>query len=579
MRPTFVFGLAWVTFSCLLTLLSAASVFGQTPEPAQKPSVFRVKYISDNTVYVDAGRNADLQEGMKLSVIEPPADNAVSDGIRFRDYPHVAELNVVSVADSSAVCDIVSSPGELKIGQLAFLAPNSAEDRHLAETAKEAESYPIFIAFTSGDPVDQEFRATHVENPVESPVGVMRGRVGFSYGGINESGLNSTQVGMMIDADMTHIGGTYWNFAGFWRGYMTTNRSSTPGAVTTTLTDLIDRTYHLGFTYQNPYSPNTIGVGRLYLPWAPSLSTIDGGYFGHRIGRITTVGAFAGSTPDQTSWSYNPNQQIAGTFVSVEDGDFNHLHFISTAGLAINTINLRVSRQFAFFENNLNWKRYISFYNSMQFDAARTSPYQGGGSNPAGITQTYNSIHFQPIDLIVFGVNYNYFRSLPTFNPALIGTGLLDNYLYSGFSGDLRLNLPKHISLYTSIGQSKASTDTSHSLNESYGITFGNIARTGLFLDLHYTQFNSTFGSGQYESISLSKSLTEKVHLQFLAGNQKFNSPQSSNSSAKFVNGVVDWTIGPRYFIEGLLGYYNGTTLNYTQWSTTFGYRFGGLHK
>ena len=82
----------------------------------------------------------------------------------------------------------------------------------------------------------------------------------------------------------------------------------------------MNRTYHFGFTYQNPYSPNTYGIGRLYLPWAPSLSTIDGGYFGRRIGRITTVGAFAGSTPDPTSWSYNPNQQIAGTFVSVEVG-------------------------------------------------------------------------------------------------------------------------------------------------------------------------------------------------------------------------------------------------------------------
>jgi hypothetical protein len=579
MRPTFAFGLAWGGFFYLLTFFFATGLFAQAPEAPQKPSVFRVKYISDNTVYVDAGRNADLQEGMKLSVIEPPPDNAINDGIRFRGYPHVAELNVVSVADSSAVCDILSSPGELKIGQFAFLTPTSSEDRHLAETAKDAENYPIFIAFTSGDPVDQEFRETHVENPVESPIGVVRARVGFSFGGINESGLNSTQVGAMIDADMTHIGGTYWNFSGFWRGYMNTSNSSVAGAGTTTLTDLIDRTYHLGFTYQNPYSPNTYGIGRLYLPWAPSLSTMDGGYMGHRFGRITTVGAFAGSTPDPTSWSYNPNQQIAGSFVSVEDGDFNHFHYISTAGLAVNTINWRVSRQFAFVENNLNWKRNISFYNSMQFDAARTSPYVGGGSNPTGITQTYNSLHFQPINLISCGVNYNYFRTLPTFNPLLIGTGLLDNYLYQGFSGDVRLNLPKHISVYSSIGQSKASTDTAHALNESYGITFGNIARTGLFLDLHYTQFNSSFGSGQYESISLSKNLTETLHLQFLAGNQKFDSPMSGRTSAKFVNGVVDWTIGRQYFIEGLLGYYSGNTLNYTQWSTTLGYRFGGLHK
>ena len=188
-------------------------------------------------------------------------------------------------------------------------------------------------------------------------------------------------------------------------------------------------------------------------------------------------------------------------------------------------------------------------------------------------------MHIQPIQLITFGINYNYFRSLPTFNPLLIGTGLLDNYLYQGFSGDVRVDLPKHISLYTAIGQSKASTDTKHSLNESYGITFGNIGRTGLFLDLHYTQFNSSFGSGQYESISLSRNLTETLHLQLLAGNQKFSSPMTSNTTAKFVNGTIDWTIGRRYFIEGLIGYYNGNTLNYMQWSAMLGYRFGGLRK
>lgn len=581
MRTSLLPGLAWAVLSGLFLSALSTRVFGQTAAPAasEKPSVFHVKYISEHTVYVNAGRNADLQEGMKLSVIEPPPDDAANDGVRFRDYPHVAELSVLSVADSSAVCDIVSSAGELKVGQVAFLTPGSAEDRRMAQAAKDAENYPVFIAFTSGDPADEEYRATHVENVVESPAGVMRGRFGFSYGGINESGLNSMQLGMMIDADMTHIGGTYWNFAGFWRGYVNTSNSSVPGAGTTTLTDLIDRTYQLGFTYQNPYSPNTYGIGRLYLPWAPSLSTIDGGYMGHRIGRITTVGAFAGSTPDPTSWSYNPNQQIAGSFVSVEDGDFDHFHYMSTAGLAMNTIDWRVSRQFAFFENNLNWKRHVSLYNSMQFDAARTSPYPGGGSNPTGITQTYNSVHFLPIQLLTFGVNYNYFRSLPTFNPLLIGTGLLDNYLFQGFSGDIRLNLPKQISVYSSIGQSKASTDTRKSLNESYGVAFGNLARTGLFLDLHFTQFNGSFGNGQYESISLSRNVTETLRLQLLAGNQKYDSPMTTNTNSKFVNGTIDWTVSRRYFIEGLVGYYNGNTLNYTQWSTMLGYRFGGLRK
>ena len=579
MRLSFIFDLAWVSLAGLLLTSFSSSLFAQTAAPSEKPAVFRVKYIADASVYVDAGRNAGLQEGMKLSVIEPPPDNAITDGVRFRGYPHVAELNIVSVADSSSVCDVFSYASELRIGQFAILAPTSVEDRHLAETAQDADNYPIVVAFTSGDPADEELRATKVENITESPIGVMRARVGLSYGGTRESGLNSTQVGMMIDADMTHIGGTYWNFNGYWRGNLNTSSSSISGASSATLTDLINRTYHLGFTYQNPYSPNTYGIGRLFLPWATSLSTIDGAYMGHRIGRITTVGAFAGSTPDPSSWSYNPNQQIAGTFVSAENGDFDHVHYINTAGIAINTINWRVSRQFAFFENNVNWKRYISFYNSMQVDTARTSPYTNGGSNPTGITQTYNSLHFQPIKLVTFGVNYNYFRNLPTFDPLLIGTGLVDKYLFQGFSGDVRLDLPKHISLYADLGKSKANTDTKNSLNQAYGITFANIGSTGLLLDLHYSQFDSSFGSGKYESVSLSKSLSDTLHVQLLGGNQKFNSPFSSNSSSKFVNGIVDWTISRRYFVEGLIGWYDGTTLNYTQWSTVFGYRFGGLRK
>jgi hypothetical protein len=73
--------------------------------------------------------------------------------------------------------------------------------------------------------------------------------------------------------------------------------------------------------------------------------------------------------------------------------------------------------------------------------------------------------------------------------------------------------------------------------------------------------------------------MTEALHLQLMGGQQKFDSALSTNSNAKFVNGVIDWSIGRRYFVEGTVGWYQGTSLNYTQWSTLLGYRFGGLRK
>jgi hypothetical protein len=252
---------------------------------------------------------------------------------------------------------------------------------------------------------------------------------------------------------------------------------------------------------------------------------------------------------------------------------------MSTAGLAMTSISLRVARQFAFFENNFNWKRYFSLYSSMQVDTARTSPLPGGGSNPTGISQTYNSVHVQPVKLVTFGANYNYFRTLPTFDPRLIGTGLLDNYLFSGFSGDVRFDLPRNISLYAAVGQSKASTDTKSSLNDAFGVMFSNLFHSGLALDMHYSKFDSSFGSGEYESVSLSRNLTEKLRLQVLGGNQLYTSPLTSNTNAKFVNATLDWSIGRRYFVEGLYGWYDGKALRYNQWSTMLGYRWGGLSR
>jgi len=590
---SFARALTLAAFVCSLSACFPFPVRAQSPEgpappptnlseqAAKKPTVFRVKYVGDGTVYIEAGRNADLQDGMKLSVVEAPPDGVIAEGIQYRGYQHVAELLVSSVSDSSAVCDIVTANGELKVGQAAFLAPESVLTRHQAELAADDDKYPIVMTFTSGDPLDEEIREVRETKETQlSPMQRMRGRIGFNYGNTSESGgFSSRQMGLVLDADMQNIGGSYWNFVGAWRGNMGSSSTNLPGAGTQTLTDLVNRTYRIGFTYQNPYSPVTMGVGRLFVPWAPSLSTIDGGYFGRKIARKATLGFFGGSTPDPSSWSYNPDQHIAGTLVNLEYGSFDHFRMYSTAGVALTSIQFKVARQFAFFENTWSWKHYISFYNSLQADEARTSPLVNGGSNPTGVSQSYSTLHFQPIKLFGFGVNHNYFRTLPTFDPRLLGTGLLDKFLFQGFSGDVRLDLPKHIGLFASLGKSKTTTDKKSSLNQAYGISFGNIWKTGIFADAHYSKFNSSFGSGKYTALSLSKSLTDALRLQVYGGHQVFNSPLSTNTNSNFVNGVVDWNVGARYFLEGNFGWYHGTSLSYTQWSSVFGYRLGGFRK
>jgi hypothetical protein len=577
----FCLAAGWPAMARAQTPEGAIPAPAKPSQPTDKPTVFRVKFVNEGSVYIDAGRNADLQEGMKLSVVEAPPDGVIAEGIQYRGYPHVAELVVSTVSDSSAVCDVVESKGELKVGQAAFLTPESAQSRRQSEQAADQSSYPILMTFTYGDPLDEEVRETKEAQATRlTPMERFRGRIGFNYGGTSESGgFTSRQMGLVIDADMRNIGSTYWNFIGSWRGNFGTSSTNLPGQASQTLTDLINRTYRIGFYYQNPYSPVTMGVGRLFVPWAPSLSTIDGGYFGRKITRKLTFGLFGGSTPDPSSWSYNPNQHIAGALLNVEYGSFDHFRLYSTVGVALTTIQWKVARQFAFFENTWSWKQYVSFYNSLQADAARTSPLVNGGSNPTEVSQSFSTLHFQPIKLFGFGVNHNYFKTLPTFDPRLLGTGLLDQYLFQGFSGDVRLSLPKRIGLYASLGKSKTTTDKRNSWNQAYGISLGQVWKTGLLLDLHYSKFNSSFGSGKYQSVSLSKNFSDSFRVQVYGGHQIFNTVLSNNTNSNFVNGVADFNLGPRYFVEGNYGWYNGAALSYTQWSTVFGLRIGGFRK
>lgn len=571
-----------VVFPAALAAQSAQT----QPATPQPKNIFHLKYIAEGTVYLDAGRNAGLQEGMLLHLVHADPNGGTTEAVRFQGQEPIADVRIFSVADSSSAAEIIKSREAVVAGDIAYLDVASIHQREDQSNALDSENYPVVVTFSYGDPLDEEIRATTVSPQAAARIeNQMRGRIGWDLGTLSEpGGLSSRQVGLLVQADMSRLGGTYWNFTGYWRGRLNSQSAgSGRGTTPVTINDLINRTYHLGLFYQNPESLITLGVGRLYLPWASSLSTIDGGYIGRRLTQTVTVGAFGGSTPDPTSWSYSPNQHIAGTFLNYERGDFQHQRISSTMGLAMTTIGWHAARQFAFFENNVSLGHAFSVYNSLQADNGRTAfqyTDQSGAVRSAsyktGITQSFTSIRYQPITLLTFNLNHNYLRNLPTFDPALISTGLVDQYLFQGLNGGVRLEFPYHIAVSTDIGRSKNDTDKAPSWNQMYGLNLGDIRGSGVQLDLRYTKFDSSFGRGTYEYVALSRNLTERLHAQVQGGMQHLNSSLSSNSNSRFVTGTADWTIGSRYFLEGLYSWNTGTSLNYRQMNLTFGYRFGG---
>ena len=558
---------------CITTLLLAGAVVAAIAQDVELRTRFRVKYVAADAVYLEGGRNAGLDEGMKLVIRSTSGDATASSGADNNVPEDVAELKIISVASTSAVCEVVSSKRPVVVGDLALIPHDEAEALVQKRALGATRQYPAVISFSEGDPLDEEVRE-YVPKPPLPEVNRARGRIGIDYNSLQATGSSSSQIGMVLRADITRIGGTHWNLSGYWRGRFDARSSA---GQPQTIQDLINRTYHLEMTYVNPDSRWVAGFGRLYLPWATSLDTIDGGYFGRRVGHNATVGMFGGTTPDPTSWDYAPNREIAGTFVNFEGGSYDNVHYTTTFGVAVSALSWTLDRPFGFTETAISYKRFFSIYNSLQADSPRTT-VPGMTVNP-GVSRSYLTLRLQPTRRISFDLNHNYFRDIPTYDPQLVATGLVDKYLFQGFSGGVRVELPYHVSVYTNVGRSSRSGDAKDSWNTMYGVTLARIPKTGFHFDAHFSNFNSAFGSGSYRSFSLSREFGESLRWEVETGSQSFVSPLTTDHGSRFVNTRGDFNFGGNYFMELGFTAQRGGTYDYNQWFSVIGYRFDNRGK
>ena len=546
----------------LLPILAAAQTADHDATDVRRK--FEVRYVASDAVYIDGGRDAGLVEGYHLTVRRNKPGDAEMAAV------DLAEITIISVASNSAACEIKSKTMPIAVGDAAYLSAEDLETMKVMKVSDDVRKYAQVVSFTEGDPLDEEVRK-YVPRPQSPAVNRIRGMVSFEYSSIadHDAHVLTSQEGLLVRADMTRIEGTFWNFTGYWRGRLSTYGGNTNVA---TLNDLLNRTYHIGLYYNNPDSQYTMGFGRLLVPWATSLNTIDGGYIGRRFGKHFTAGVFGGTTPDPTAWDYNPNRQIGGVFGYAEFGSFDGVRFTSTEGVALTRIHWAAERQFAFFENNLSWKRYLSIYHNAEIDDYVPGRF---GNTESGVkpSRSFLTVRMQPVSFLSIDVNDNYFRSVPTFDLLLLGTGLLDKYLFRGWSVGAHLDLPKHVSLYGSLGTSGRNTDPQASRNMMYGITFDKLW-ANIRADYRHTEFTSSFGNGGYDSVSFTRDFSDTLRFELQTGKQDLHALISSQHQTYFLNSNVDWFFTRHYSLGGSWNFNRGGTQNYDQSFLRVGYRF-----
>jgi hypothetical protein len=515
------------------------------------PTGFEVKYVHSGSVYIDAGRRSGLQIGQTLTILRIPVEG------KSGNPEKVGEIEIESIASISAVGKILNKKSEILPGDIAYLIPPASIS---SPAPRETENTPV-----PKKPV-KENAPKHVPRNVNR----IRGRIGIDYSTLRipESDTSSSQFGFVLRLDASRIAGTHWNIRGYHRGRF---QSRTNSRGEETLNDLINRTYQLNLTYENPDSNWAFGGGRLYLPYAGSLGTMDGFYLGRKFSN-QTAGLFFGTAPDPTSWNFDPDRRTGGVFYNIEAGNFDSVRFDSTSGVALSWIHWRPDRRFGFFENNLYYKHYLSLYSNVEADLLT-----GGLNNDRSevvLSRSYLTARLQPHKMVSFHVNHSYFRNIPTFDTQLIGTGLLDRYLFQGVSGGFRLSLPYSLELHANLGHSSRTGDRKASWNYLAGASVSDILNSGIRLGFRFSRFDGSFGQGTYKTLILSRELGEHFQFELQGGQQDFKSVFTNRDRARFVNGSADWHIGNQYFLGGGVTVYRGYVQDYNQFFLRLGYLF-----
>jgi hypothetical protein len=146
--------------------------------------------------------------------------------------------------------------------------------------------------------------------------------------------------------------------------------------------------------------------------------------------------------------------------------------------------------------------------------------------------------------------------------------------LFQGVSGGMRFRLPERSAFYFQLGRSQRRMDVDASWNYMLGYTQGRLPWLGLRADFRTSRFASTFGSGRYHTVTLSRDISERLRFELQGGQQSFNGTVSNQRRARFVNGRLEWFFGLNYYLGlGVTGY-RGDIQDYDQVYLDLGYRF-----
>lgn len=323
------------------TLLLAAFLFGlprpaaadappRDPAPAGE-GLAHVTYLVGNSVYIDAGSDMGLAEGMAVEVI--------------RDGTRIADLTVTYLSTRRASCSIVASTGEILVGDAVRF------------TASAPVPVPVSTETGGGN---------RVPGSSWRDAGI-RGRLGLRYLTLQDrSGRGESFFQPAFDVSLrgTRIGGSPYDLMIDIRA-KTTYRTRTAGE---NLSRDEFRVYRLCGSRGGRDDRWRFSVGRLVSTNFSSMSLIDGGLAEWQPSRLS-LGVFGGTHPD-ADLGFSSKDAEFGVYARWSDSGTGDMRYATTLGWVRSQESGSFNREFLLLKGFLAGRGF-HFFASQEIDVNR----------------------------------------------------------------------------------------------------------------------------------------------------------------------------------------------------------------
>lgn len=525
----------------------------------EKQEYFRIKYLSAENVYLDAGKLAGLKGGDQLTV--------------KRQNKTIARIRIIYVSDYSASAVILESKGSIEVGDLAFV-----DKTKKVEPAEEEQTVTDTTAAVKIVPPPREkLKRTYHRSPFSGTISAQY----YYWKDLNATKLNFSQPTLRFSLRGKQLWGKEYYLRV--RARLRHNQRARQLNSNAPESQWRNRIFEVSFSYENEASLFNYQIGRIISNKFSGVGYIDGLLVQYNTGSLLRFGVFAGTQPEWQYADFQTSIQKYGAYGHILHGDYSSGRFESTLALTGEYHGKTVSREFIYLQNSYYQANKWSIYQSAELDINRGWRKDiSGGSNlftnfnigDLSLTNFYISGQWNFSRWLMVGAMYDNRKNYLTYETRSLADSLFSDIRRQGVRGNVTLILPKNYRLYGNFGIRKRKTDVESTYSYGGGLSQTDFLfpRTRLFLNA--AGFTNFFTNGITYSAMLGRYLINRVNFDLGFGGYRYSLKASQdyrNNQWVRVNTLTDFL--RRLYLSGQYEYDWGDDVNGHRLLLELGYR------